>query len=64
MLLRGNRRYRVTRDVDNSWANYDPENVRVALKTVAGLLTPEEGDRAIEKIYRDREDGTRPIDRP
>jgi hypothetical protein len=64
VLVRDGRRYRVTPDPDDPWANYDPEKVRAGLKKVAGLLSPEEADRIIEAIYRGREEGTRPIDRP
>ena len=51
-------------DPNDIWANYDPERVRVTLEKVAGTLTPEEGDRLKEAIYRAREEGTRPPDRP
>jgi hypothetical protein len=64
VLLRGTARFRVTREAADPWANYDPAKVRAGLKKVAGLLSPEEGDRIIEGIYRGREEGTRPIDRP
>jgi hypothetical protein len=64
VLLRGKARFRVTRDADDPWADYDPARLRAGLKKVAGLLSPEEGDRIIEDIYRGREEGTRPIDRP
>jgi hypothetical protein len=64
VLLRGGTRFRVTRDADDPWANYDPAKVRAGLKKVAGLLSPEEGERIIETIYRGREEGTRPLDRP
>jgi len=64
VLLRGRTRFRVTRDPDDPWANYDPAKLRAGLKKVAGLLTPEEGDRIIETIYRGREEGTGPVDRP
>lgn len=63
-LLKGRRRYQVINDPDDIWATYDPERVRVALEKVAGTLTPEEGDRLKEAIYRAREEGTRPPDRP
>jgi hypothetical protein len=43
---------------------YDPAKLRASLKKGAALLTPEEGDRIIESIYRGREEGTRPLDRP
>jgi hypothetical protein len=64
ILVRNGARFRVTRDPEDPWANYDPEKVRAGLKKVAGLLSPEEGDRIIEAIYRGREEGTRPIERP
>ena len=47
VLVRGTTRFRVTRDLDDPWANYDPAKVRAGLQKVAGLLTPEEGDRII-----------------
>jgi hypothetical protein len=64
LLLRNGTRFRVTRDPDDPWANYDPEAVRAALRAVAGTLTPDEGERLKELIYRGREEGTRPLDRP
>ena len=57
-------RFRVTRDPDDPWANYDPEEVRAALRKFAGMITPEEGERIKEMIFRGREEGTRPLDRP
>ena len=64
ILVRNGARFRVTRDPDDPWANYDPEKVRAGLRKFANLLTPEEADRIKEGIYRGREEGTRPIDRP
>jgi hypothetical protein len=64
VLERNGARFRVTREPDDPWANYDPENVRAGLRKFAGMLTPEEGERIKEAIYRGREEGTRPIDRP
>jgi hypothetical protein len=64
VLLRNGTRFRVTRDPDDPWANYDPEKVRDGLRKFAGMLTPEEGERIKELIYRGREEGTRPITRP
>ena len=64
VLLRGGTRFRVIREVEDPWATYDPAKLRAGLKKVAGLLSPEEGDRIIETIYRGREEGTRPITRP
>ena len=64
ILERNGARFLVTRDPDNLWANYDPEKIRAGLRKFAGMLTPEEGERIKETIYRGREEGTRPIDRP
>ncbi len=64
VLLRGSARYRVTRDPDDPWANYDPEQVLEGLQEIAGTLSPAEGERMKELIYRRREEGTRPITRP
>lgn len=64
VLLRGGTRFRVIREAEDPWATYDPAKLRAGLKKVAGLLSPEEGDRMIETIYRGREEGTRPITRP
>ena len=64
VLVRGRARFRVTRETEDPWAHYDPASLRAGLKKVAGLLSPEEGDRIIETIYRGREEGTRPISRP
>ncbi len=63
-LLRGGKRFRVTRDPPDPWASFNPDNVRAALRKVAGTLTPEEGERIKASIYRGREEGTRPPDRP
>ena len=49
---------------EDLWKDYDPERVRVALREAAGSLTPDEAGRLKEMIYRGREEGTRPIDRP
>ena len=64
VLVRGATRYRVTREPDDPWANYDPDGVREGLREIAGTLSPEEGERIKQLIYRGREEGTRPIDRP
>jgi hypothetical protein len=64
VLERNGARFLVTRDPDDPWADYDPEALRAALRAVAGTLTPDEGERLKELVYRGREEGTRPIDRP
>ena len=64
VLVRGGSRFRVTRDPDDTWAYYDAEAVLEGLHEIAGTLSPEEGERMKELIYRGREEGTRPITRP
>ena len=64
VLLHAGSRFRVVRESDDPWAIYDPAKLRAGLKQVAGLLSPEEGARIIESIYRGREEGTRSLSRP
>ena len=64
VLVRGTMRYRVTRDSDDPWADYDPEQVLEGLREIAGTLSPAEGERMKELIYRGRDEGTRPMSRP
>ena len=64
VLERNGVRYRVSPEADDPWAGYDPERVREGLRRFAGMITPEEGERLKELIYRGREEGTRPLDRP
>jgi hypothetical protein len=45
---------------DDPWADYDPERVRAVGRASAGALTPEEGERLKQDIYRWREEGTKP----
>lgn len=55
--------YRVTRE-PGPWAAYDPDAVRAAIAASAGMLTPEEGEALKAYVYRAREEGSRPADRP
>jgi hypothetical protein len=48
----------------SNWANSDPEKVLEGLHEIAGTLSPAEGERMKDLIYRGREEGTRPITRP
>ena len=64
ILERNGARFRVVRADADQWANYDPEAVLAGLHTIAGTLSPEEGERIKALIYRGREEGTRPITRP
>jgi len=56
--------YRLSREEDEIWANYDPDAVLAGMRAAAGHLTPEEGEKLKAYIYRAREEGTRPPDRP
>ena len=64
VLVRGSARFHVTRGSDDPWATYDPEQVLEGLHEIAGTLSPDEGERMKELIYRGREEGTRPLTRP
>ena len=64
VLVRNGARFRFTRGSDDLWANYDPGAVPAGLRAGAGTLTPDEGEGLKELIYRGREEGTRPSDRP
>ena len=64
VLDRGGVRFRVSRDDDDPWATYDPAKVRAGLRKFAGMISSEDAERLKEAIYRGREEGTRPLDRP
>jgi hypothetical protein len=55
--------YRVTREVDPR-VDYDPEAVRAAITAATGMLTPDESEALKASVYRAREEGSRPADRP
>jgi hypothetical protein len=57
-------RYRLTREDDDLWANYDPEAVLAAIRAVAGTLEAEDGEKLKNYVYRARSEGTRPVERP
>lgn len=46
------------------WAGYDPEKFRRALEETAGSWSDLDADQLIADIYRWREEGSRPADRP
>jgi hypothetical protein len=50
---------RIEHDADD-----DAEAFRASLRASAGIFTPEEAEQLKQNIYRWREEGTRPIDRP
>lgn len=45
-------------------ANHDPENLRAGIRAAAGTISEEEAERWIQDLYRWREEGSRPWDRP
>ena len=57
-------RYRLSRENDEVWADYDPKAVLSALRAARGTLSREEGEQLKAYIYRGREEGSRPADRP
>ena len=64
LLVMNGVRFRLDRDEADIWAGYDPERARAGMRAAAGRLTVEDAERLKEYIYRGREEGTRPIDRP
>lgn len=64
VLERNGVRYRLSREDDDPWANYDPAKVRAGLRRFAGLISREDAERLKADIYRARGEGTRPLDRP
>jgi hypothetical protein len=57
-------RYRLTREMEDSWADYDPAKVGAALGAFGGSWSDVDADAVIADIYRAREEGSRPVDRP
>ncbi len=46
------------------WADYDPDKLWEGVQAAAGSITEEQAEEMIANIYRWREEGTRPLDRP
>jgi hypothetical protein len=46
------------------WADYDPEKVREALDRYAGAWADLDAEELKAKLYRAREEGSRPAERP
>lgn len=49
---------------EDIWAGYDPAKVREALDKYAGIWSDLDVDEMKANLYRAREQGTRPADRP
>ncbi len=55
--------YRVVRE-DAPWPGYDTAKVRAAVRATAGSWADLDTDALIANLYRAREEGSRPADRP
>lgn len=71
VLVKDGVRYRLDREVPTAsashgdpWADYDPERLMEGIRAAAGSISEEEAERRIAEIYRWREEGSRPPDRP
>lgn len=64
VLVSNGERFKVSRAEPNPADDYDPKAFREALRAAAGIFTPEEAEQLKRDIYRWREEGTRPINRP
>jgi hypothetical protein len=65
LLERHGERYRLTREpVPDMWEGYDAEKVLEAIEATAGSWADLDTDALIADIYRWREEGSRPADRP
>jgi hypothetical protein len=70
-VVRGGARFWLVRDQTDEapagrgpWAEYDPEKAREGMETAAGSWADLDTEQMIEDIYRRREEGSRPSDRP
>jgi hypothetical protein len=64
ILVSDGRRYVIDRASVDPADSSDREAFREALRTAGRIFTPEEAERLEQDIYRWREEGTRPLDRP
>jgi hypothetical protein len=60
----GGVRYRVRREDADPFAGYDPDLVRRSLAQYAGSWADVDAEALKASVYRGREQGTRPRDRP
>lgn len=63
-LEKGGILYRLVREGTKEAHPYDPAAVREVVARLAGALSEDEADRLIENLYRARQEGSRPPDRP
>jgi hypothetical protein len=69
VLIKGRERFRVTREAtgetaSDPWANYDPEKLMEGVRAAAGAWADVDTEALKKNIYRWREEGSRPSDRP
>lgn len=64
VLVTNGHRYLVQRESGDLEADSRREEFRAALREAAGVFTPEEAEQLKRNIYRWREEGSRPINRP
>lgn len=65
LIERNGDRFRLSKEPDEDiWVGYDAEKFRKALDETAGSWSDLDADQLIADIYRWREEGSRPADRP
>jgi hypothetical protein len=64
LLEKGGVTYRLSREDDAVTRAYDPVAVRDAVRAASGTLTSEEGEELKAYLYRARQEGSRPANRP
>jgi hypothetical protein len=64
ILAKNGVRYRLQREDEEIWANYDPERALEGMRAAAGTWKGIDAEAFKAYIYRAREEGTRPPDRP
>jgi hypothetical protein len=57
-------RYRLERDDEGTWAGYDPEAAREGMRAAAGSWSNRDAEQLKAALYRAREEGSRPANRP
>jgi hypothetical protein len=62
-LERNGIRFLLSRE-ENSWPEMSDEEYQRVLDETIGMLPEEEGEQMLAAIYRAREEGSRPVDRP
>jgi hypothetical protein len=64
VLERNGVRYRLERDTEDIWAGFNPRKAKAALTKSIGTWSDIDADKVVADIYRWREEGTRPANRP